>query len=99
MEAILLAMPITLLHMEHSYDGSVVLICTYLEEGSTSTWAHEMGHALEPYLHTFDGDDPDNGRCGDDGISMIRQTHIRTIRNNAFYLLGLWHKLVQIIVI
>ena len=57
------------------YDGSVVLICTYLEEGS-NTWAHEMGHALN-LPHTFDGDDPDNGICGDDYIDDT-PTHIRT---------------------
>jgi len=59
-----------------SYDGSVVLICTYLQE-SSSTWAHEMGHALN-LLHTFYGDDPDNSRCGDDGIPDTPE-HIRTI--------------------
>ena len=58
-----------------SVDGSVVLICTYLEEGS-NTWAHEMGHALN-LPHTFDGDDPDNGICGDDGIPDTPE-HIRT---------------------
>tara|TARA_B110000046_G_scaffold20079_1_gene19068 strand:- start:5258 stop:7417 length:2160 start_codon:yes stop_codon:yes gene_type:complete len=58
-----------------SFDGSVVLICTYLEEGS-NTWAHEMGHALN-LPHTFDGDDPDNGICGDDGIPDTPE-HIRT---------------------
>ena len=58
-----------------SIDGSVVLICTYLEEGS-NTWAHEMGHALN-LPHTFYGDDPDNGICGDDGIPDTPE-HIRT---------------------
>jgi len=61
----------------HGYvlDGSVVLICSYLNE-SSSTFAHEMGHALN-LPHTFDGDDPDNGLCGDDGIADT-PPHIRT---------------------
>ena len=35
-----------------------------------------MGHALN-LPHTFDGDDPDNGLCGDDGIADT-PPHIRT---------------------
>jgi PKD repeat protein len=57
------------------WDGSVVLICTYLEE-SSYTWAHEMGHALN-LQHTFNGDDPDTNTCGDDGITDTPE-HIRT---------------------
>ena len=57
------------------YDGSVVLICTYLNESST-TFAHEMGHALN-LPHTFDGDNADTGICGDDGIADT-PSHIRT---------------------
>jgi PKD repeat protein len=53
----------------------VVLICTYLQE-SSSTWAHEMGHALN-LPHTFNGDDPDTNTCGDDGIADTPE-HIRT---------------------
>jgi hypothetical protein len=37
-----------------AWDGSVVLICSYLDE-SNSTWAHEMGHAFN-LPHTFEGD-------------------------------------------
>ena len=58
-----------------SFDGSVVLICTYLQE-SSSTWAHEMGHALN-LPHTFNGDDPETNTCGDDGIADTPE-HIRT---------------------
>lgn len=58
-----------------SFDGSVVLICTYLQE-SSSTWAHEMGHALN-LPHTFNGDNPDTSTCGDDGIPDTPE-HIRT---------------------
>jgi PKD repeat protein len=61
------------------WDGSVVLICSYLNE-SSSTWAHEMGHAFN-LLHTFDGDDSDGDgvgdQCGDDGI-FDTPSHIRT---------------------
>ena len=52
------------------YDGSVVLICSYLRE-SDVTWAHEMGHAFN-LRHTFDGDDINYDgivdQCGDDTI-------------------------------
>jgi len=61
------------------WDGSVVLICSYLDE-SSSTWAHEMGHALN-LPHTFDGDDNSNDgtyTCGDDGIDDTPE-HIRTM--------------------
>lgn len=61
------------------FDGSVVLICSYLEESDT-TWAHEMGHAFN-LPHTFDGDDTnDDGigdQCGDDNIADTPK-HIRT---------------------
>lgn len=61
------------------YDGSVVLICSYLNE-SSSTWAHEMGHAFN-LAHTFSGDDSDGDgegdQCGDDGI-LDTPKHIRT---------------------
>lgn len=61
------------------YDGSVVLICSYLSE-SSSTWAHEMGHAFN-LQHTFNGDDSNNDgigdQCGDDGIADTPK-HIRT---------------------
>ena len=57
------------------YDGSVVLICSYLDE-SSHIWAHEMGHAFN-LRHTFEGDDPDKGQCGDDGI-FDTPRHIRT---------------------
>jgi len=61
------------------YDGSVVLICSYLSETST-TWAHEMGHAFN-LPHTFDGDDSNNDgvgdQCGDDNIADTPK-HIRT---------------------
>lgn len=61
------------------YDGSVVLICSYLEESDT-TWAHEMGHAFN-LPHTFDGDDTNNDgtgdQCGDDDIADTPK-HIRT---------------------
>ncbi|MDO5977713.1 T9SS type A sorting domain-containing protein [Flavivirga spongiicola] len=57
------------------YDGSVVLICSYLNE-SSSTWAHEMGHAFN-LPHTFNGDDPDTNTCGDDGITDTPE-HVRT---------------------
>ena len=67
--------------------GTVVLICAYLNE-SSSTFAHEMGHALN-LPHTFDGDDPDNGLCGDDGIADT-PPHIRHIQaNNAFSFIGI----------
>ena len=46
-------------------DGSVVLICTYLSD-SSSTWAHEMGHALN-LKHTFDSDSTASD-CGNDGV-------------------------------
>lgn len=61
------------------YDGSVVLICSYLNQSDT-TWAHEMGHAFN-LPHTFDGDDPNNDgvgdTCGEDGIADTPK-HIRT---------------------
>lgn len=61
------------------FDGSVVLICSYLNE-SDKTWAHEMGHAFN-LPHTFNGDDSNNDgigdRCGDDGIADTPK-HIRT---------------------
>ena len=61
------------------YDGSVVLICSYLGE-SDSTWAHEMGHAFN-LPHTFDGDDSNNDgtgdQCGEDNIADTPK-HIRT---------------------
>ena len=56
-------------------DGTVVLICAYLNESST-TFAHEMGHALN-LPHTFDGDDPDTGTCGDDNLELLGAAHIR----------------------
>jgi PKD repeat protein len=49
-----------------AYDGSVVLICSYLDDTDV-TWAHEMGHAFN-LPHTFDGDN-DGANCGDDGIT------------------------------
>lgn len=61
------------------WDGSVVLICSYLDEFD-DTWAHEMGHALN-LPHTFDGDDDNPGsnyQCGDDGIDDTPK-HIRTM--------------------
>jgi PKD repeat protein len=62
------------------YDGSVVLICSYLSE-SDRTWAHEMGHAFN-LPHTFNGDDSNNDgigdQCGDDGIADTPK-HIRTL--------------------
>ena len=64
------------------YDGSVVLICSYLNESST-TFAHEMGHALN-LPHTFDGDNPDTGTCGDDNLELLgaaiddTPSHVRT---------------------
>lgn len=61
------------------WDGSVVLLCTFLDNTST-TWAHEMGHAFN-LPHTFDGDDSDlDGvvdQCGDDGI-FDTPSHKRT---------------------
>lgn len=55
-------------------DGVVILICSYLDESST-TLAHEIGHAFN-LLHTFDGDN--NGTtCGDDGI-FDTPSHKRT---------------------
>ena len=61
------------------YDGSVVLICSYLRE-SDVTWAHEMGHAFN-LPHTFDGDDINYDgivdQCGDDTILDTPQ-HKRT---------------------
>ncbi|AUP80819.1 T9SS type A sorting domain-containing protein [Flavivirga eckloniae] len=57
------------------YDGTVVLICTYLNDASY-IWAHEMGHAFN-LPHTFDNDDPDTGTCGDDNI-IDTPKHIRT---------------------
>lgn len=61
------------------WDGSVVLICSYLSESSI-TWAHEMGHAFN-LPHTFEGDDSNNDgtgdQCGDDGIADTPK-HIRT---------------------
>lgn len=63
-----------------AWDGSVVLLCSYLDE-SSSVWAHEMGHAFN-LPHTFDGDDPNNDgigdQCGDDGIDDT-PSHIRTM--------------------
>ena len=56
------------------YDGSVVLICSYLDE-SSDTWAHEMGHAFN-LPHTFDGDN-NGANCGDDGI-FDTPSHVRT---------------------
>jgi len=67
------------------WDGSVVLICSYLD-GSDEAWAHEMGHALN-LPHTFDGDDNSNDgtyTCGDDGISDTPK-HIRTISIEGLY--------------
>ena len=63
-------------------DGTVVLICAYLNESST-TFAHEMGHALN-LPHTFDGDNPDTGTCGDDNLELLgaaiddTPSHVRT---------------------
>ena len=57
------------------YDGSVVLICSYLRE-SDVTWAHEMGHAFN-LPHTFDGDNINLDQCGDDSILDTPQ-HKRT---------------------
>ncbi len=61
------------------FDGSVVLICSYLGQ-SDSTWAHEMGHAFN-LPHTFDGDDANNDgtgdQCGEDNIADTPK-HIRT---------------------
>ena len=61
------------------WDGSVVLLCTFLDNTST-TWAHEMGHAFN-LPHTFDGDDVNfDGvvdQCGDDGI-FDTPSHKRT---------------------
>ena len=61
-------------------DGSVVLICSYLNE-SSSTWAHEMGHAFN-LLHTFQGDDSKGDdvvdQCGDDGV-FDTPKHKRTL--------------------
>ena len=57
------------------YDGSVVLICSYLDS-SSYTWAHEMGHMLN-LPHTFNGDIPNSNTCGDDNIEDTPK-HIRT---------------------
>ena len=61
------------------YDGSVVLICSYIDESDT-TWAHEMGHTFN-LPHTFDGDDSNNDGvgdvCGEDNIADTPK-HIRT---------------------
>lgn len=68
------------------YDGSVVLICSYLDD-SDVTWAHEMGHAFN-LPHTFDGDDSNNDgvgdQCGDDGI-FDTPSHIRTSSISGLY--------------
>ena len=67
------------------WDGSVVLICSYLDE-SSETWAHEMGHALN-LPHTFEGDDDASSEyypCGEDNIFDTPQ-HIRTIIDNNLY--------------
>ncbi|MCB4808788.1 PKD domain-containing protein [Tamlana sp. 62-3] len=62
-----------------AFDGAVVLMCSFLSE-SSSTWAHEMGHAFN-LPHTFDGDDANNDgvadQCGDDGI-FDTPSHMRT---------------------
>lgn len=63
-----------------AYDGTVALICSFLDEDST-TMAHELGHAFN-LPHTFDGDDSngdgEGDQCGDDGI-FDTPSHIRTI--------------------
>ena len=68
------------------YDGSVVLICSYLDETST-VWAHEMGHAFN-LPHTFDGDDSNFDdivdQCGDDGI-IDTPKHVRTSSIKGLY--------------
>lgn len=68
------------------YDGSVVLICSYLNETDV-TWAHEMGHAFN-LPHTFDGDDSNNDgvgdQCGDDNIGDTPK-HIRTSSISGLY--------------
>ena len=61
------------------FDGTVILACTFQDETST-TLAHEMGHALN-LPHTFDGDYAEvEGEavysCGDDGITDT-PSHIR----------------------
>ena len=61
------------------WDGSLLLACVFQDETST-TWAHEMGHALN-LPHTFDGDKSTvEGEtvydCGDDGITDT-PSHIR----------------------
>ena len=61
------------------WDGSLLLACVFQDETST-TWAHEMGHALN-LPHTFDGDKSTvDGEtvydCGDDGITDT-PSHIR----------------------
>ena len=67
------------------YDGSVVLICSYLDESSV-TWAHEMGHAFN-LPHTFDGDYNSNDvtySCGEDNI-FDTPKHMRTMFINGLY--------------
>ena len=66
------------------YDGSVVLICSYLDESSV-TWAHEMGHAFN-LPHTFDGDYNSNDEfsCGEDNI-FDTPKHMRTMFINGLY--------------
>jgi surface protein len=49
-----------------AWDGSVVLICSFLNKNST-TWAHEMGHAFN-LPHTFLNDHTNINECGDDLI-------------------------------
>ncbi|MCX6171656.1 MAG: M43 family zinc metalloprotease [Flavobacterium sp.] len=61
------------------YDGTVILICEYVQETS-GVLAHELGHALN-LPHTFNGDDANGDgvgdRCGDDNIPDTPR-HIRT---------------------
>ncbi|MDG1730324.1 MAG: M43 family zinc metalloprotease [Algibacter sp.] len=53
------------------YDGTVILACDYSDESST-TLAHEMGHAFN-LQHTFNYDEDG---CGDDSIADT-PSHIR----------------------